>query len=227
MVHHQVLLATPDTIKSFFVMHKAMEHGVELKRFHTDNGMFKSKAFVEALKDNCHMIIKLGIGAHHQNGVAEWAIGTVQAMARAMLLHVQLHWPDGFDPLLWPFALDYAVQIHNNLPTKVKNGLCPNEVFMGIILGCGPLKQLCVFGCPCYVLNPRIQDRKKFPKWESCAYAGQFMGFSKDHSSKVGLVQNLRTGQIMPQFHVVFDKMFHTVTTEMEINLEETWIDLF
>ena len=31
----------------------------------------------------------------------------------------------------------------------------------------------------------------------------------------------------MPQFHVVFNKMFHTVTTEMEFNLEETWIDLF
>ena len=31
----------------------------------------------------------------------------------------------------------------------------------------------------------------------------------------------------MPQFHMVFNKMFHTVTTEMEINLKETWIDLF
>ena len=30
----------------------------------------------------------------------------------------------------------------------------------------------------------------------------------------------------MPQFHVVFDKMSHTVTTEMEIDLRETWIDL-
>ena len=26
---------------------------------------------------------------------------------------------------------------------------------------------------------------------------------------------------------MVFDELFHTVTTEMEINLEETWIDLF
>ena len=58
-----------------------MEHGVELKRFHTDNGIFKSKVFVEALKDNYQMITKSGAGAHHQNGVAERAIGTVQAMA--------------------------------------------------------------------------------------------------------------------------------------------------
>ena len=92
MVCHQVLLAASNTIESLFlVMLEAMEHGVELKRFHTDNGIFKSKAFVEALKDNYQMITKSGVGAHHQNGVAERAIGTVQAMARAMLLHVRLH----------------------------------------------------------------------------------------------------------------------------------------
>ena len=58
-----------------------MEHRVELQCFHTDNGIFKSKAFVEALNDNHQMITKSGIGAHHQNGVAEQAVGTVQAMA--------------------------------------------------------------------------------------------------------------------------------------------------
>ena len=89
MVCHQLLLAASDAIEFvFLVMHKAKEHGVESKHFHTDNGIFKSKAFVEALKDNCQMISKLGIGAHHQNGVAEWAICTVQAMARAMILHM-------------------------------------------------------------------------------------------------------------------------------------------
>ena len=92
MVCHQVLLAASDTIESLFlVMCKAMEHYVELKRFHTDNGIFKSKAFMEALKDNHQMITKSGVGVHHQNGVADRAIGTVQAMARAMLLHVRLH----------------------------------------------------------------------------------------------------------------------------------------
>ena len=58
-----------------------MEYRVELKHFHTGNGILKSKAFVEALKDNYQMITKSGVGAHHQNGVAERAIGTVQAMA--------------------------------------------------------------------------------------------------------------------------------------------------
>ena len=74
MVRHQVSLVASDTIKSLFlVMREAMECGVELKRFHTNNGIFKSKAFVEALKDNCQMITKSGAGAHHQNGVA-WRV---------------------------------------------------------------------------------------------------------------------------------------------------------
>ena len=112
MVCHQVSLAASDTIESLFlVMHEAMEYGIELKHFHTNNGIFKSKAFVEALKDNYQMITKSGVGAHHQNGVTERATRTVQAMARAMLLHVQLHWPDEFDPSLWPFALDHLVEI--------------------------------------------------------------------------------------------------------------------
>ena len=42
------------------------------------------------------------------------------------------------------------------------------------------------------------------------------MGFSKMHSTKVGLVLNLLTGSISPQFHVVFDDMFSTV---MKLNL--------
>ena len=37
------------------------------------------------------------------------------------------------------------------------------------------------------------------------------MGFSKMHSTQVGLVLNLLTGSISPQFHVVFDDMFSTL----------------
>ena len=37
------------------------------------------------------------------------------------------------------------------------------------------------------------------------------MGFRKMHSTQVGLVLNLLTGSISPQYHVVFDYMFSTV----------------
>ena len=40
---------------------------------------------------------------------------------------------------------------------------------------------------------------------------GQFLGFSDDHSSLVANVNNLITGYISPQFHLVFDDLFETV----------------
>ncbi|KAL7478274.1 hypothetical protein ACHAW6_004049 [Cyclotella cf. meneghiniana] len=40
---------------------------------------------------------------------------------------------------------------------------------------------------------------------------GQFLGFSKEHSSTVALVRNLHTGYVSPQYHVVFDNKFETV----------------
>ena len=40
---------------------------------------------------------------------------------------------------------------------------------------------------------------------------GQFLGFSRLHSSTVALVRNLHTGHVSPQYHVVFDDKFETV----------------
>ena len=37
------------------------------------------------------------------------------------------------------------------------------------------------------------------------------MGFRNMNSTQVGLVINLLTGSISPQYHVVFDDMFSTV----------------
>ena len=37
------------------------------------------------------------------------------------------------------------------------------------------------------------------------------MGFSPLHASSVGLVRNVRTNNISPQFHLVFDDFYETV----------------
>ena len=42
------------------------------------------------------------------------------------------------------------------------------------------------------------------------------MGLSPDHASTVPLVLNLDTGAITPQFHVVFDDWYTTVTTSVD-----------
>ena len=51
------------------------------------------------------------------------------------------------------------------------------------------------------------------------------MGFSKMHSTQVGLVLNLLTGSISPQFHVVFNDMFSTVMSSTSAD-PEVWISL-
>ena len=51
------------------------------------------------------------------------------------------------------------------------------------------------------------------------------MGFSKMHSPQVGLVLNLLTGSISPQFHVLFDDMFSTVMSSTAAD-PEVWIML-
>ena len=68
-----------------------------------------------------------------------------------------------------------------------------------------------VRGCPCYVLDPQLQDGHKLPKWKPQSCHGMFGGFSPRHSSLVPLVLNPQTGKISPQFHVVFDNWFTSV----------------
>ena len=37
------------------------------------------------------------------------------------------------------------------------------------------------------------------------------MGYSPEHATNVGLILNLRTKRISPQFHVLYDDFFQTV----------------
>ena len=227
-VRHQVSLDASETVDAKrSVEREALAQGIYIKEYHSDNGIFSSRAFEESLVDNDQTIKKSGVGAKHQNAVAERAIGVVQNMARAMLLHLRLHWPDEFDPALWPFALDYAVWIFNQIPHADRGGMCPEELFSRTKAGISALRRARVFGCPTYVLDSRLQDGKKIPKWEPRARTGMFLGFSSEHSSMVGLILNIRTGAITPQFHVVYDERFETVTTDMSLDLSETWIDLW
>ena len=46
------------------------------------------------------------------------------------------------------------------------------------------------------------------------------MGFSKMHSTQVGLVLNMLTVSISPQYHVVFGEMFSTVANSTAVDPE-------
>lgn len=166
---------------------------------------------VEHIRQHNQQIHYCGVNAHHKNGVAERAIQTVSELARSLLLHASVHWPGGVDGTLWPMAVDYATHLYNTLPNA--HGMCPVDLFTGTTILRHKLKDLHVWGCPVYVLDPTLQQGMKLPQWQPRSRRGLFLGYSHHHSSDVPLILNLQTGSISPQFHVVFDDSFSTVTS--------------
>jgi hypothetical protein len=204
----------------------AHQCGIRVDNFHADNGVFASAAFEEELRTREQDLRLSGVGAHHQNGRAERAIQTVVWAARSMMIHAHIMWPDAYDAALWPMALTYAAWIYNHTP-KRETGLAPMEVFTGTMMSCKYLRRCRVWGCPSFVLDPRLQDRGKIPKWNHRARRGQFMGFSPQHSSTVARVLNPVTGSITPQYHVVLDEKFTTVASDRDIDMTEQYERLF
>lgn len=64
---------------------------ISWKNLHSDNGVFNSKEFRAHCKYLKQKLTFSGVGAHHQNGIAEIGIHTVCNMARADMLHATVH----------------------------------------------------------------------------------------------------------------------------------------
>ncbi len=80
-VQHQVSLGATNTLmsKSQFE-HEATQCGITINSYHTDNGIFTKSQFCNALLATNQGHTVSGMGAHHQNGLAEHAIKTIQDM---------------------------------------------------------------------------------------------------------------------------------------------------
>ena len=63
------------------------QSGVKLKSFRGDNGIYKAAEFRAELRDNDQHITYCGVGAYHQNGVAERYIRTMVEKTRTNLLN--------------------------------------------------------------------------------------------------------------------------------------------
>jgi hypothetical protein len=214
-VRHQVSLAAGETIQAMrAIVQDARDHGIRFKRIHTDNAPFNAIEFRDFVAHELHAEQTFsGVGAHHQAGIAERAIGTITSWARTMMLHSIIHWPDAADIELWPFAMDHAVYLWNSLSRK-DTLLSPDELFTGVHhTDYSHLQRAHVWGCPVYVLDPKLQDGKKIPKWKTRSRRGFYLGQSVRHSSSVALILHLTTGHVSPQWHCVFDDLFSTVVS--------------
>jgi hypothetical protein len=95
----------------------ARDDGITIKSFHADNGIFAKSEFKDYCERNRIKFSFCGVGAKHQNGVAEQNIKTVAQWARVNMLHLAAHWPQYSSSTFWPQAIDYAVWIFNRMPT--------------------------------------------------------------------------------------------------------------
>jgi hypothetical protein len=223
---HQTSLNALETLMAKQIYERgAAQHGVQVTGYHTDNGVFTSRSFIDEIQQSKQRITFTGVNAHHQN-IAERAIKTTHYLARCMMLHSAIHWPEAYDPSLWPFAVSYACHIMNSLPRQDTNA-SPEELWTGVKVDHeSVLDALLPWGCPSYVLDSTLASGGKIPKFQPRSRRAQFLGFSEYHSQKsVCLVRNLTTMRVSPQYHVVYDAMFST-TLATEEHPPTNWVDL-
>jgi hypothetical protein len=166
MFHYpQTDLTAAQTICGKHIVEKdAAEAGFSIQGYHTDNGIFASSEFCTHCDAQKQTLSYSGAHAHHQNRIAERGIGTISSCARANLIHLMLCRPDCANINLWAFAINYAIWVYNRLPSDMLGGLSPNEVWSGKRCDHSELRRAHVFGCPVYVLDPKLADGDKIPK---------------------------------------------------------------
>ena len=205
----------------------ARRHGVRIRHYHADNGIFKANAWVEACRKDGQGMTYAGVNAHHQNGIAERRIRELQELARAMLIHANARWKGSVTANLWPYAIRMASEAVNNTPSfQDPNKRTPIELFSGTKATSNP-KHWKPFGCPTYVLDNDLQGRKPFHKWRQRSNPGIYLGVSPVHDRNVALVLDRDTGLASPQFHVAFDPRFDTakdITTESKWQLKAGFV---
>ena len=190
--------------------------GVVPRKYLSDNGAaFTSADFKKHLSAFNQTIRYAGVGAHHHNDQAERAIQTIMSIARTMMIHSVLHWPEMSDTSLWPMAVHHTVYLWNRVPNE-RTGLPPINIFSRTRWNQEKLKDLHVWGSPIYILDKTIADGKKILRWKPRSKRCKYLGVSPTHASTVPLVLNPATGAITPQFHCVSDSWFHTDTSEID-----------
>ena len=76
----------------------------------------------------------------------------------------------------------------------------------------------------------KVTGWEKLPKWNFRTRQSQYLGKFSKHASSIGLVVNLQTGFISPQFHIIYDNSVHTVYGRYDGNTamaDHIWDNLY
>ena len=101
--------------------------GHTVKRYHADNGRYADQGFLASINSNDQTITFCGVGAHHQNGIAERRIEDLTELARSMLMHAA-HRNKAVTSNLWPYALAHASYTRRMIPRE-GHSKSPEEFF--------------------------------------------------------------------------------------------------
>ena len=203
----------------------AKSYGIQVKSYRADNLRFDDLNFKGDCLKGGQDITYCGVGAHHQNAVAESKIKEVSYGARNILLHATRKWASVISTVLWPYAVQAIVERHNRLSLN-EEGKSPLERFTGIQDDISP-EDFHTFGCPVFVLDAANQSGGiGTPKWEPRSHTGIYVGHSPCHAGTVALVLNLASGLVSPQYHVVFDDKFSTVPYLASATPPSNWEEL-
>lgn len=158
-VHLQVSTTAAETLEAKVEFERyAASFGVKIRHYHADNGRFADNEWRKHVSESGQRLTFCGVGAHHQNGIAEKRIRDIQDLARTSLIYANRRWPQAVDARLWPYALRNANNVINKtvFPTKTKS---PIEIFSATDI-MPNLTQDHPFGCPTYALDGRLRRER-------------------------------------------------------------------
>jgi hypothetical protein len=202
----------------------ARSHGLSIKAYHADNGIFKANKWVDSCKRDNQGLTFAGVNSHHENGIAERRIKEIQEGARTMIIHANHRWKNSVNAHLWPYAVRMASDQINSTPNMQRDDKqSPMQVFARTDVHCN-VKHWHHFGSPVYVLERELQTNAPFDKWRARAKVGIYLGRSPQHSRNVALVLSQETGLVSPQYHVKHDSGFDTVKEEKPTDRPAPWM---
>ena len=132
---------------------------------HSDNSIFIAEMYQEYFFSNNYTESFSRAGTQHQNARAERAIQTIMGMDNSYIIRVSLHCTDRGvdDSALWYFSAKNSVWVYNQVPNNI-TGIYPMELLANTKSGHSDLLCAHVWGCPDFVLEKNLQNRK-IPKW--------------------------------------------------------------
>jgi hypothetical protein len=127
---------------------------------------------------------------------------------------------------MWPFVLKEAAY-HLNWLSLWSDGQSCGAAFFNVDEDLFDPTTYHVFGSPCFVFDSQLQcGIAGPPKWEPRSWLSIYVGQSPSHARSVALVLNPCTRNVSPQYHVVFDDLYSTVSYMEKSEFPPNWVNL-